>query len=149
MKLRNLSGAIRKQKGAISLTWNSPHGPVLIETGKTSLLAALKAGFNDEAMLETGLTINEAGVLVSDGTLVEHGTVHIGVHCWRVLDGAADAMLDEDGDRGLESSDLLDEETLSGGTVVSQFSLDDEDLLLDDDEDAVEDVADLIDDLLG
>lgn len=152
MKLRNLNGAIRKMKGAVSLTWNSPHGPVLIETGKTSLLAALKHGFNDEAMTETGLKLSEDGVLIGDPA-AGPGHPHLGVVMWRSDDAnsgeaalfdetlAPGKMLDEepaqfDEDWAL-AADVSDDDLLLDGDVppaTDDVGFLDDDLLLDDDE---------------
>lgn len=141
MKLRNLSGAIRKHKGAVSLTWNSPHGPLLIETGKTSLLAALKAGYGDDGMAETGLMINEAGVLVGDGAAPTHLTMSVVLGEPRsIQDVTEDGLLVPEGEAPFNDDDLLDDPPLDGG---SEDLLDDtdDDLLLDAD-----DTVDLLDD---
>lgn len=136
MKLRNLNAAIRKHSGSVGLAWNSPNGAVVIETGKTSLLAALKAGFGENNLIETGLTVTD-GVLVS-----ESPDADLAVR----LDflPSAGAVCDV-GESDILAQQIEGERRAKANLLAAEESdlLDDDDLLLDDDgENAAEDEFD-------
>lgn len=62
MKLRNLSGAIRKQSGNVYLGVATPLGYIRVAVQKTDLLDKLK-GLSDDAQIETHMELDADGAL--------------------------------------------------------------------------------------
>lgn len=74
MKLRNLSGAVRKINGPVKVAMRVPGAePLHLDLVKSALLAGLKNAYGDDPQAETGLSIDDDGYLKPDGEMVALG----------------------------------------------------------------------------